>query len=63
MKEKVVASKITENAKPKKQKQKLYLSARTSQTPCKAQKDKPGQSLLLGIKSIQLLVVAQWELS
>jgi hypothetical protein len=59
VKEKVVASKIAENAKPEKKKLKLYLSARRSQKPCKAQNDKPGQSLLLGIKSIQLLVVAQ----
>jgi hypothetical protein len=49
VKEKVVASKIAENAKPEKKKLKLYLSARRSQKPCKAQNDKPGQSLLLGI--------------
>jgi hypothetical protein len=46
-----VASKIAEDAEPKKKnKTKLHLSARTSKNhACKAQKDKPGQSLLLGM--------------
>jgi hypothetical protein len=48
VKEKVVASKITENAKLKKKTKTLFV-CQNIQKPCKAQKDKPGQSLLLGI--------------
>jgi hypothetical protein len=47
VKEKVVASKIAEDAEPKKKK--TLFVRQNIQKPCKAQKDKPGQSLLLGI--------------
>jgi hypothetical protein len=49
VKENVVASKIAENAQPKKKKKQTLFVCQNIQKPCKVQKDKPGQSLLLGI--------------